>query len=153
MSTEPDQLQSKTFKVSGSEAFIERMLDVLPSLLPSADDNEPPSKSEDENGDLPGGDDTLDDFVAKARITNEISAERKVCAFIYYLTKVQKNDFATTSQIAACFDETGLQTPERIDKVIDNAKNRTKLIRSVARGQYAVTTKGNNIVKDMFKGS
>lgn len=147
-------IKAKTFKVSGSEAFIERMLDVLPSLLPESPDVDDTNvNGEDAGGDGTGSTANLDDFIAKVGITNETSGEKKVCAFVYYLTKVAKNSHATAAQVEACFDQVGLKTPERLDNVINNARSRSKAIRSVAPGTYDVTTKGNNIVKDMMKGS
>jgi hypothetical protein len=144
----------KTFKVSGSEKFIERMLEVLPGLLPTSTDS---GDVDDEDNDLDRGEGSgggsLDDFVAKSAITNNTSGERKVTAFVYYLTKVAKSSHATAAQIESCFDQTGLKTPEGLDRIINNARSRSKTIRSVAPGKYEVTTKGNNIVKAMMKAS
>jgi len=145
----------KTFKVSGSEAFIERMLDVLPSLLPQSSEVDGISRDaeDSDSNDAGASSRNLDDFVAKADITDAISGEKKVCAFVYYLIKVAKNAHATAAQIAACFDEAGLKTPENLTVVINNTRSRSKSIRSLSPGTYDLTTKGNNLVKGMFKGT
>jgi hypothetical protein len=149
-----------SFKVSGSEKFIEKMIDVLPGLLPRQSSGE--AMHGGGNGDLDAGkgglgseDGDIDEFVNKLNITDDTSGPKKVGAFVFFLTQVQKNASCTASQIEHCFDLTGLKTPENLNTVINDAKKSTRggYIRSAGHGQYAVTTNGKNLVKEMTKGT
>jgi len=142
-----------TFKVSGAAAFVEKMIESLPALYPASaatPESKPgePEKKPDGTG---GANETLDDFVARVHMTNAIGAVRKVAAFIFYLTEVKKKPSCTRAEIENCFDVTGLTTPNNLHTVInDAAKERNgAFVRSVSTGNYGVTTKGKNLVKDM----
>jgi|GEM_PF-5240310 len=142
-----------TFKISGSEAFIEKMIETLPALFPaatSASVEEPPII---EHKDGEKAHESIDEFVARLSITNATPDVRKVSAFVYYLTEVVKHATCNTAQIEECFDVTGLKTPAGLRTVINNAgkANNGGYIRSVSRGNYAVTTNGKNLVKEMAK--
>lgn len=81
----------RTFKFAGSEAFVEKMIDVLPTLLPASVGFE--QELERGNGDDVNAassareHETIDAFVNRLGINNETSGTRKVGAFVYYLTE------------------------------------------------------------------
>ena len=146
----------RTFKISGSEAFIEKMLAILPAAFPGRHvlEEEPPKferPDEEKDGDTDRSHETIDDFVERLGITNAMSDIRKVTAFVFFLTEIAKNATCSRAQIEECFDVTGLKTPGTLRNIINNAtkSQNNSLIRSVSRGQYAVTTNGKNLVKEM----
>lgn len=149
----------RTFKISGSEVFVEKMIDILPTLLPMNDEpeeeEEPSDLGDSSKGDGAGREhETIDAFVERLGIDNDTSATKKVGAFVYFLTEVLKKPTCSPAQIEECFDLTGLKTPGNLGNAINNAKAAThgSYIRSAGRGQYAVTTNGKNLVKEMTKG-
>lgn len=148
---------SRTFKFSGSEAFVEKMIDVLPTLLITNggfEQEEEQEGTDDVTGASPGREhETIDAFVNRLGINNDTSGTKKVGAFVYYLTEVVKRPSCSPAQIEECFDLTGLKTPGNLPNVINNAKKTTHgaYIRSAGRAQYAPTTNGKNLVKEMAK--
>ena len=143
-----------TFKISGTEAFVEKMIDTLPTLFPA--EQVPPHEDDTKTHKKTshGGAESIDDFVARIKLNNDLPATQRVAAFVYYLTEVEKKPSASKADIEECFDKTGLKTPGSLSVVINNALKESSgsLIRSVDRGQYGVTTNGKNLVKDMAKG-
>jgi hypothetical protein len=148
----------RTFKIAGSEAFIEKMLGMLPTAFParSAADQESQTNEREESekdGSSGRSHETIDDFVARLGITNATPEIRKVSAFVFFLTEIVKSPTCSSAQIEECFDVTGLKTPENLPSIINNA-GKAKLggyIRSVTRGAYGVTTNGKNLVKEMAR--
>jgi hypothetical protein len=145
----------RTFKIAGSEAFIEKMLGVLTATFPARHTPDEESQKNGQDAAKDGASDrsheTIDDFVERLGITNATTEIKKVSAFVFFLTEIAKNPVCSSDQIEECFDVTGLKTPENLSQVINNA-GKVRLgsyIRSVTRGQYAVTTNGKNLVKEM----
>lgn len=144
-----------TFKICGTEKFVEKMIETLPELYPVL----PASAIHDENDEEPekknqtGGAESLDDFIARVKLTNGISEVRKVTAFVYYLTEIEKAPSCTKKQVEECFDLGGLTTPNNLGVVINNAAKAQNgaYVRSVSNGNYGVTTGGKNLVKTMAK--
>lgn len=148
----------RSFKFSGSEAFVEKMIGILPALLPMSDagpeTQEPADGTDGSKNDAAMENETIDAFVERLGIDNSTSATRKVGAFVYFLTEVLKKPSCNPTQIEQCFDLTGLKTPGNLGNAINNAKQTSlgAYIRSAGHGQYAVTTNGKNLVKDMSNG-
>lgn len=148
-----------TFKISGSETFVEKMIETLPALYPAASSHAEETRKdtkESKESDASGkSHETIDDFLARLGITNADPEVRKVSAFVFYLTEIVKHPSCTKSQIEECFDVTGLKTPENLGTVINNASKASQggYVRSVDRGKYGITTNGKNLIKKMPKGS
>lgn len=147
----------RTFKVSGSEKFVEKLLRDLPVLYPitiaSAEQTNDQSEALKTDGERTH--ETIDDFVTRLKIANSTPEVQKVSAFVYYLTEIRKKATCTSSEVEECFDLTGLKTPENLRTQINNAGKATHggYLRAVTRGSYAPTTNGKNLVKRMAQGS
>ena len=151
-------LGRRTFEFAGSESFVEKMVEQLPTLLSiDVGELEYSEAFVDSHGPVGEGSagvqETLDAFMERLGINNDTSATRKVGAFVYFLTEISKKPTCTPAQIEECFDLTGLKTPGNLGNAINNAKQPTHgaYIRSGDHGHYAVTTNGKNLVKAMAK--
>lgn len=145
-----------SYKISGSEAFVEKMIALLPNAFPmhasgdvSRDDDSAEKQTSKNNASV----ESLDDFVTRVKMTDDLADGKKVAAFIVFLTEVAGSAPCSVSDIEGCFDYTGLKTPRNLKTVISNITrvDRGSYIRSVTRGQYAPTTNGKNLVKELAK--
>jgi hypothetical protein len=144
-------IQKGAFEVSGSEEFVERMLESIPSLLstePSGDE-----QNVDEGSDPTGrSPEDFGAFIERKKIVKGTSLERTTTAFIYFLTKIKRASSCTTDEIVHCYEEAGLPVPTNLTTILANLKNRSKYVKSPTRGSYALTVPGQNIVTQKMGG-
>lgn len=143
----------RTIKISGSEAFVEKMIDALPAALsklspPSNQDDDADYDEPDDDKEVRSASKGLDQFVERVKLTDDMAAITKVAAFTVFLSG--QSGSCTMEDIEECFDSTGLKTPTSLKDAVGNA-NKRSLIRSAGRGRYAPTTNGKNLVKGLKK--
>lgn len=148
-------LRTGAFEISGSEAFIEKMIETIAPLFPSQDELAAPNEQEEEKPSRGSGADRtlvdLGDFIAAKGITKSTSAEVSATAFVYYLTKVKGAQFCNKDEVSACYDEAGLSLPNNLQTTLNNLKNpdRKGYLASAGYGQYKLTVAGRNFVNDL----
>lgn len=155
-------IRSGELEVSGTEAFVERLIAIMPDLFTTMSAslrNVPPpdiGKSttvhgldeEELNGDKP----SLARFIAEKRLLKDSPHEDLVTAFVYYLTKLKKSESCGSSDIILCYEEAAIPKPNNLPQTLNNlmktGPGRKGYVGSAGRGRYKLTIPGeNHIVK------
>jgi uncharacterized protein YjhX (UPF0386 family) len=147
-------LRTGEFEVSGSEEFIEKMLERLPTLIATAEPEPDDSDDDDDDGDENGGRKgrlTLDAFVEKYKVESQNNQTRAL-AFVYFLTKIQRNTSCSVDEIRKCFEDSGVEEPDHLPTVLNNLK-KNGLVASAGSGRYKITSsKGSKVIKALATG-
>jgi uncharacterized protein YjhX (UPF0386 family) len=142
------------FEISGSEEFIEKMLERLPTLIATAEPEPDDPDDDDDDGDDSGGRKgrlTLDAFVEKYKVESQNNQTRAL-AFVYFLTKIQRNTSCSVDEIRKCFEDSGVDEPDHLPTVLNNLK-KTGHVASAGSGRYKVTSsKGSKAIKALATG-
>ena len=147
-------LRTGTFEISGSEAFVEKLLVTIPPLFPANVD----FAAQDYEDEQKGGGNTrkgnfgdLGEFISAKKIVKSTPAEVSATAFVYYLTKVKSAEACTAEEIAQCYDEAGLNLPANLRVTLNNLKNTSRrgFLSSAGHGKYKLTVAGRNFVNDL----
>ncbi len=147
-------LRTGVFELSGTETFIEKMIATISPLFPSPDKLVQEDSVKDETESVTPRTKTLEDlgeFIAAKGITRNTAAEISATAFVYYLTKVKGAEYCTREEVAACYDEAGLNLPNNLAVTLANLKktDRKGYLATAGYGQYKLTVAGRNYVNEM----
>lgn len=150
-------LRASEFEVSGTEAFVEKMIEKLHGLMPSptpdvdSSAQDEPDDAEDEG--IASGKrkrvESLEDFVEQYGVEDVKVGTTRVLAMVYYLTKIKKQAGCVVAEIRAAFNDSGVDEPENISQLLTNMKGAGTVSKTPAG--YKTRTKGADIIKALLK--
>ncbi|HTV93477.1 MAG TPA: hypothetical protein VMG98_12250, partial [Verrucomicrobiae bacterium] len=141
-------LTEREFEVTGSEAFVEKMIGALRELLPAAEEPEDDTADEDDDDSGAGHKrvEDLDDFVESFKITDKLPGTTRILAFVYYLTKIKREADCSPAEVTQCFAESGIEEPDNLRQLMSHLK-KNGLLTTAGTARYKITGKGSKQIK------
>jgi len=75
----------------------------------------------------------------------------RVVILLYYATRVEGRTNATTRELHDWFGLCGFKTPTRMDKALENVKQRGRFVERTGPGQWTLTTAGENVALEILE--
>lgn len=146
-------LRAAEFEISGSEQFVEKMMQTLGDLVSSAPELATEEEQQEQVIDRGKGGDAHDlgSFLASKKLTKQSPTHDKIVSFVYFHTKIKKHGSAQSADLMTMFEDAGFPKPSNLPR---DLKNLTRTdgkayLLSAGYGKYKLTIGGENYVLEL----